>query len=181
MSGRVEIRRELRPGDLERIVDFHMSVYSREYGVDASFGDHVASAVDEAVARGWPGERERVWIVELDRAFAGCLALTDQGETGALRWFVLDPAVRGRGLGRRLVGELISEARALGYERIRLETFSELTVAAHLYRAHGFELVSEVTGPRFGREEITFQHYALELAPAVRGQSVAHPVARSLR
>jgi N-acetylglutamate synthase-like GNAT family acetyltransferase len=179
MSDRVEIRRDLRPGDLERIVSFHMSAYSTEYGVDASFEDFVGSAVAEAAANGWPGEREAVWIVERDGDFAGCMALTDEGETGVLRWFLLDPSIRGRGLGRRLVGELVSTARSLGFERLRLETFSELRVAAHLYLAHGFELVRESTGPRWGRDEITFQHYALELAPKAGAEKARDPVAGS--
>ena len=168
MSGRVEIRRELRPGDLEEIVRFHGRLYSREYRVDASFEAFVAASVAEAADRGFPGERERVWIVERDGAFVGCLALTDEGDAGAVRWFVLDPTVRGRRLGRRLLDELISCAKDAGFERLRLETFSLLSTAAHLYRSYGFELTDEHTGPRWGRDRITFQHYELELASVAR-------------
>ena len=168
MSGSVEVRRELRPGDLGEIVAFHGRIYSREYGVDSRFEAMVASAVAEVGQRGWPGERDRVWIVQRDGELAGCLALTDEGDAGAVRWFVLDPSVRGRGLGRRLLDELISEARDLGFERLRLETFSLLRAAAHLYRSHGFEVVEEDTRPRWGRDSITYQHYELELRPSPR-------------
>ena len=166
MSGRVEIRRELRPGDLGEILAFHGRIYSREYGVDGRFEAMVASSIAECAGRGWPGERERVWIVERDGAFAGCLGLTAEGDTGTVRWFVLDPSVRGKGLGRRLLDELISEAEELGFARLRLETFSLLRAAAHLYHSHGFEVVEESTRPRWGRESITYQHYELELAPS---------------
>ena len=64
-----------------------------------------------------------------------------------LRWFVLDPQLRGRGLGRRLIAELLELAEWIGYERIALETFSELRAAAHLYRSFGFEVVRAETGP----------------------------------
>lgn len=178
MSDRVEIRRQFRPGDLEQIVSFHRA-YATEYGLDSSFEDFVASAVEEAATKGWPREREAVWIVERDGDFAGCLALTDEGETGVLRWFLLDPSLRGRGLGRRLVEELISTARSLGFERLRLTTFSELTAAAHLYREYGFEVVKEETGPRWGRDEITFQHYALELASKAGAETARDAVAGS--
>jgi N-acetylglutamate synthase-like GNAT family acetyltransferase len=172
VSRRVEIRRELRPGDLGEIVAFHGRIYGPEYGVDARFEAMVASSVAEAGQRGWPGRRERVWIVERDGEFAGCLALTDEGATGVVRWFVLDPSVRGLGLGRRLLDELISEARDLGFERLRLETFSDLRVAAHMYRSRGFEVVEEDTRPRWGRDSITYQHYELELASrALAGRS----------
>jgi N-acetylglutamate synthase-like GNAT family acetyltransferase len=92
---------------------------------------------------------------------------------------VFDPSVRGRGLGRRLLAELLERARELGYERLRLETFSLLRAAAHLYRSVGFEVVDEDTGPRWGHGEITLQHYELELAPAEGAERVADPVAGS--
>jgi N-acetylglutamate synthase-like GNAT family acetyltransferase len=179
MSGRVEVRRELRPGDYGQIVAFHGLTYSREYGVDGRFEAMVASAVAECASRGWPGERERAWIVERDGEFAGCLGLTDEGDTGVVRFFVLDPSVRGRGLGRLLLDELIAEARDLGFERLRLETFSLLRAAAHLYRFYGFEVIEEDTRPRWGRDSITYQHYELDLARASRPESVANPVASS--
>jgi N-acetylglutamate synthase-like GNAT family acetyltransferase len=183
MSGGVQIRRDLRPGDLGKIVSFHGDVYGREYGVDGQFEAFVASSVAEAGRAGFPREREAVWIVERDGEFAGCLALTDDGDAGVVRWFVLDPSVRGRGLGRRLIDELVERARELGYQRLQLETFSLLTAAAHLYRSHGFEVVDEDTGPRWGLAEITFQHYEAELGPSngaeARAGRVAHPVAGS--
>jgi ribosomal protein S18 acetylase RimI-like enzyme len=180
LSDRIEIRRELRPGDLGEVVAMHGRLYSREYGLDATFEGHVASAVARAAIQGWPSEREGVWIVERGGRFAGSLALTDEGDqTGVLRWFLLDSSLRGRGLGRRLVGELLAEAQAKGFTRVRLETFSELRAAAHLYRAHGFALVREQTGPRWGRDEITYQHYELELDRRDRRISDAPTLART--
>jgi N-acetylglutamate synthase-like GNAT family acetyltransferase len=165
VSGRVEIRRDLRPGDLGRMVSFHGEIYGREYGNDQRFEAFVASSIAEAGKAGFPREREAVWIVERDGEFAGCLALTDDGDAGVVRWFVLDPSVRGRGLGRQLLDELVEHARELGYERLRLETFSLLTAAARLYRSHGFEVVDEDTAPRWGHDAITFQRYEAELSP----------------
>jgi GNAT superfamily N-acetyltransferase len=71
--------------------------------------------------------------------------------------------VRGRGLGRRLLGELLAFADEVGYQRVYLETFSELRAAAHLYLEAGFRLTSADSAPRWGREEITYQRYELEL------------------
>jgi ribosomal protein S18 acetylase RimI-like enzyme len=179
-SAKIEIRRELRDGDLDEIVAFHGRIYGREYGVDGRFEEMVAGAVAEVAEHGFPGDRERVWIVERDGEFAGCLALTDEGEdTGAVRWFVFDPSVRGLGLGRRLMDELIAEAQELGFERLKLETFSDLTVAAGMYRSYGFEIVEEDTRPRWGRESITYQYYELDLARLKRGARGLHSVAGS--
>jgi N-acetylglutamate synthase-like GNAT family acetyltransferase len=164
VHGQLNIRRELRAGDLERIVSMHARIYGRENGVDQRFVEKVAGAVELAARRGFPGRRERIWIVERDGVFSGSLALTDEGAGLAMvRWFVLEPSLRGNGLGRRLLGELLAEAEAAGYSRVCLETFSELRAAAHLYRAHGFEVVGADTAPRWGRDEITYQRYELEL------------------
>ena len=46
MTEAVEIRSDLRPGDLEAVVALHARLYPREYGVDSQFVAHV-----EAVAR----------------------------------------------------------------------------------------------------------------------------------
>jgi ribosomal protein S18 acetylase RimI-like enzyme len=164
MSTEPTIRRLLRAGDLGAIVAHHGRVYGGEYGVDSRFEGHVAASVARAASRGFPSEREAIRIVEYDGRHAGSMGLTDEGnDEAALRWVVLDSSLRGRGLGRRLLGEMLATAEELGYARVWLETFSELEAAAHLYRDHGFMLVSADTAPRWGREQITYQRYELEL------------------
>ena len=161
------IRRDLRPGDYGAIIEMHGRIYAREYGNDSSFEAMVAGSVTRAAVRGFPRERERLWVVEHEGAFAGSLALTDEdGVTGMIRWVLLAPPVRGRGLGRTLVSDAVAEARELGYERLELETFSDLTTAAAIYRSHGFRLTGEEIGPRWGRESVNYQHYELDLTVA---------------
>ena len=158
------IRDQLRPGDMEAIVDHHRRVYGEEYGVDSRFGDFVAAAVARASERGFPSERETIRIVELDGQHVGSIGLTDEGDgDAAIRWVVISPEVRGRGLGRRLVGEMLAFAEEHGYRRVWLETFSELEAAAHLYLEAGFVVTDADTAPRWGRESITMQRYELEL------------------
>jgi ribosomal protein S18 acetylase RimI-like enzyme len=168
------IRRELRPGDYGAIVELHGRLYAREYGLDSSFEAHVAAGVTRAAMRGFPGQRERLWVVEHEGAFAGSLGLTDEdGVTGVIRWVLLDPSVRGMGLGRRLVGEAVAHARELGYERLELETFADLTTAAAIYRSNGFRLASEEVAPRWGRESLNYQNYELDLSGV--DESAARP------
>ena len=158
------IRSELRPGDLGEIVAHHGRLYAEEYSVDPSFEAFVAKAVARAGIRGFPSEREAIRIVELGGRHVGSVGLTDEGGgDAAIRWVLLSPEVRGRGLGRRLLGELLAFAQEVGYKRVFLETFSELRAAAHLYLEAGFRLTSADTAPRWGRDEITYQRYELEL------------------
>jgi GNAT superfamily N-acetyltransferase len=176
----VEIRREFRVGDLDQIVSMHGRIYPRENHVDSSFVEKVAATTARATSRGFPTDREDIWIVERDGVFSGSMAFTDEGDGIAMvRWVLLDPSLRGSGLGRRMLGELLAEVEALGYSLVRLETFSELRAAAHLYRAYGFEVVGSDTGPRWGRDEITYQRYELRLPRSTGGVTAMAALARS--
>jgi ribosomal protein S18 acetylase RimI-like enzyme len=170
----ISIRRELRPGDLGAIIEHHGRAYAREYGLDSGMEAHVAAAVARTALRGFPRETEAIWIVEHDGGHAGSLAMTDEGEgTASVRFFLLDPELRGKGLGRKLLGELLDTARAQGFECAVLETFSDLAAAARLYREQGFRVVSAETGPRWGRAELTYQRYELDLVPEQRGRELS--------
>jgi ribosomal protein S18 acetylase RimI-like enzyme len=162
--GGLEIRREWRESDATAVVELHRRVYPSEYGVDETFVADIEMTLDRLASRGWPGDGEAAWIVERDGAVAGCLILSDEGDReGRVRLFVFAPELRGRGLGRRLLDELLHLARASGYERLTLATFSDLVQAAHLYRNAGFRVVEEDRAPRWGRERFNYQHYELRL------------------
>jgi len=154
----VTVRRELRPGDVEAIAAMHGEAYGREYRVNQNFAIDVRQNLQAAVDSGWP-ERGLVWLVEHDGELAGSLALTEESAgVACVRWFLLLPSVRGAGLGRRLVTELVSEADAAGYELVHLMTFSELRAAAHIYRTVGFEVTGSREDDRWGRP-LTLQTY----------------------
>src|SRR5581483_12075582 len=111
--------------DAEAIVALHDRVYRAEYDRNDEFVAAVARKVAAARAAGWPELGGAVWLVERDGVVAGSLGLTEEGDgVGWVRWFVFAPEVRGHGLGRRLVAELVHTARVNGMARLELETFS---------------------------------------------------------
>jgi GNAT superfamily N-acetyltransferase len=158
------VRRTLQEGDARAIADLHRRVYAPEYGMNDEFVARVAAGVDAAVAAGWPDAGGAVWLVDHGSELAGCLALTHERErVGRLRWFVLSSELRGRGLGRSLVEELLTTAVEQGVTRLELETFSALTTAARIYRAAGFQLTWEQERFDWG-PPILYQHYGLDLS-----------------
>ena len=165
------LRHHLDPDDATAIARVHQNVYCEEYGFTADFVDEVERDVTFVSRRGWP-EAGAVWLAELDGRVAGCLALTFEGAdaagvfVGQVRWFALELELRGGGLGRRLLEELLSTAEDQGIERLELDTFSELAAAAHLFGSYGFTVASE--RERFGWRRdgaaVTAQRYVLALA-----------------
>jgi ribosomal protein S18 acetylase RimI-like enzyme len=157
------IRSRLEPGDAEGIVELHRRVYAPEYGMNDTFVQRVGEGVRAAVAGGWPERAGAVRLVDGSEGLAGCVALTDEGDgSGRIRWVVLASELRGSGLGRRLVTELVEEARAGGMQMLKLETFSALSAAARIYRDLGFRVVDEFERFDWG-PPIVYQHYELAL------------------
>jgi GNAT superfamily N-acetyltransferase len=56
------------------------------------------------------------------------------------------PEARGRGMARRLLGELEQAARELGYDRIRLDTGPSQPHAEALYRSAGYVEIGDYNG-----------------------------------
>ena len=161
MGTDVTVRTDLRAGDIGDVVRLHGVLYAAEYGLDARFEAGVAETLVSAVEGGWP-ERGAIRIAERDGGFAGSVGLTIEGRgAGRVRWVLLDPALRGRGVGRRMLTEVLECAHSSGLEMVDLWTFSELRAAGELYRSVGFEVVETRRFSGWGRP-ILMQHYQRE-------------------
>ena len=77
-------------------------------------------------------------VVYLSGEPVGCGGFTPLGEDSAyLKRMWIAAEARGHGLGRRLLAELESRARSLGYRFAKLETNKALLEAQQLYRSAG--------------------------------------------
>ncbi len=146
--------REPRPGDMGWIAQSQGACYAREYGWDSSFEALVAEIVASFI-KSFDASRERCWIAEIDGAPVGSVMLVrHDDEVAKLRLLLVEPAGRGQGLGKRLVGECIAFARACGYRKITLWTQSILTAARKIYQDAGFVLVASEPHRSFGQSLI---------------------------
>ncbi len=149
----VTLRNDLRPGDIGRIVMLHGVIYAREQGWDATFEAYVAGPLAEFALR--RGDRDRLWIAEDGDRVVGCIAIVEAAPARAqLRWFLVDPAARGRGLGRRLLGLAVAFCEESGYGTVFLWTVGALAAAARLYRAAGFRLAETKPARLWGAEVV---------------------------
>lgn len=78
-------------------------------------------------------------LASLDGVAVGCGALRPLGDKiGEVKRVWINPAWRGRGLSRQLMQALETEARGLGFDRLRLDTSRHLGEAVALYHALGY-------------------------------------------
>lgn len=139
-------------GDIGWITYRHGVLYKEEYGFDETFEALVADILARFINKHDP-EKERIWIAELHGERVGSVMIVDAGNNVAqLRLLLVEPWARGRRIGKRLVDECVSFARAKGYLKMKLWTQSNLIEARQLYVKTGFQVVNEKTHKSFGHD-----------------------------
>jgi GNAT superfamily N-acetyltransferase len=157
----VFIRTEPRPGDLGYVTYLHGALYNREYGYGLQFENYVARGLCEFYEKYDP-KRNRVWVCEHNDRMIGFLLLMDRGNAAQLRYFLIEPAYRGIGLGSKLLSLYMEFLHECGYQVSYLWTTHELTTAATLYQRLGFQLTEEKESTSFGKPLLE-QRYDLRL------------------
>jgi putative acetyltransferase len=116
--------------------------YAQSLGVNLCFQNF------EEELSGLPGHyappEGRLWLAECDGQLAGCAAL-HPWEPGIceMKRLYLRPWFRGKGLGRVIAEKIITDARTIGYQRMRLDTIEPIMKdAVGMYRKLGFREIA---------------------------------------
>jgi N-acetylglutamate synthase-like GNAT family acetyltransferase len=147
----IQIRTDLRPGDIGYVIHLHGALYKKEYDYGIQFETYVAEGLLEFWKQYDPA-RNRVWVCEHNGAMVGFMLLFNRGEAAQLRYFLIHPDYRGIGLGKKLMQLFMSFMESSGFTRSYLWTTDELPTAASLYTRSGFQLVEEKKSEAFGKK-----------------------------
>ena len=113
------------------------SVAAASYGLSFDVDAMVASDIEDRAKFYPPSGRFYVIRREDATVGVGCLKRITPSVAEIQRMYV-QPHVRGVGAGRLLLQQLLSDARAIGYEAVRLESLKFLSAAHALYKSVGF-------------------------------------------
>lgn len=156
------IRSNLQPGDIGYVIYLHGTLYRKEYGWDYTFEGYVAEGLGEFVLS-FDARKDCLWIAEMDGQIVGSIGIVGESSSQAqLRWFLVHPTMRGRGVGRDLLDKALQFCRERGLESVFLWTVSDLKVAAHLYESAGFHKTEQKTHQIWGKT-LTEERYDLSL------------------
>ena len=140
------------PGSIGRISELHGTYYHRYWGFGLYFEAKVATEPSAFLQR-FDEKRDGIWLAEKNGRIEGAIVIDGihaENEGAHLRWFIASDALRGKGVGRKLMDNAMAFCRGRDYKRVFLWTFEGLGPSMHLYEAAGFRLIKQQRGEQWG-------------------------------
>ena len=112
--------------------------YEDAIGVKLDFQDFEAELA--GLPEPYVPPKGAVFFARVGGRLAGCVALKRFGPgTCEMKRLFVRPGFRGLSLGRILAERVMEHAKALGYQRMRLDSLPTMKAAQKLYRSLGFQ------------------------------------------
>lgn len=147
----VQIRSDLRPGDVGALIGLHGWIYSKECGYNHIFEGYVCKTFSDFFENYSP-DKDRFWFAEAEGEIVGAIAIVGHSvEKAQLRWFILHPDFRGLGIGKTLLREAVTYcAEKKKYRLVFLETTEDQKTAIRMYEQAGFRKTAERKNETWG-------------------------------
>ncbi|NIG56359.1 bifunctional helix-turn-helix transcriptional regulator/GNAT family N-acetyltransferase [Chitinophaga sp. Cy-1792] len=161
-NGAITFRQQLLPGDVGYLIHLHGELYAREMGYNLEFEGHVCKTFHEMLAT-YSLAKDRVFLAISGGKIVGSVAVLGSTRYLAqLRWFLVHPDFRGKGLGKKLLSDAIAFCKEKNYQTVYLMTTSMQTTAITLYKQLGFRKSGEKLLQQWG-QQLYEQRYDLDL------------------
>lgn len=142
--------RPFKQSDIEYVISRHKTLYYAERHLSGTFSAYVDQIVYDFVGQFNP-ETDCLNILECNGVPAGSIAIRKAGkDTAQLRFFMLEPEMRRRGFGNRLMDMALEFCKSKGYKTVFLLTITAQVIARHVYETHGFCRVSGTDKSEWG-------------------------------
>ena len=142
--------RPFSQSDIEYVISRHKTLYYAERHLSGTFSAYVDEIVYRFVDNFNP-HTDCLKILECNGVPAGSIAIAKVDEKIAqLRFFMLEPEMRQRGYGNRLMNMALDFCREKGYEKVFLLTITAQVIARHIYETHGFYKVASYDKSEWG-------------------------------
>ena len=167
--------RPMRREDVDALAawDRHADPRYRVYDVGPLTPEE-ADALWRALSQ--PRRVRRPFVAELEGRVVAQLVLreVDSVAGSAELGIMVDPALIGRGLGRRILRSFAGYCKSTGFRRLTLEVASDNERAMRAYRAAGFVARGERVGPPYpGAPPIRIIRMETELSPEASSEPTA--------
>lgn len=153
MVQHITIHQGYLPGAIGRITELHGTYYAAHWDLGLFFEAKVGGGLAEFMGR-YDASHDGLWLALDGACIVGGIVIDGsraRTEGARLRWFIIDPAYQGRGIGRLLMNAAVAFCKEAGFKRVYLTTFAGLDSARHLYEQVGFMLIEEMTGDQWGK------------------------------
>ncbi len=143
--------RTFRADDVDFIIDRQLSLYRDERNFTSPIWvGYVTQGVHKLVEQ-FDSAKDVIYIAECNGNRAGCIAVTHTEEgTAQLRYFFLEPEVRGMGIGGTLIAKAVEFCKEKGYSEAFLWTVSAQKTARRLYEKAGFAITETHENDEWG-------------------------------
>lgn len=141
---KVTVKLEIRTfnsEDINYIIDRQLSLYESERKFTSDIWKNYLIEGVQTMLKNFDAEKDCIFILESNKVPSACIAIMHtENNNVQLRYFFVEPELRGIGAGKILLNKAVNYCKEKKYSKIFLWTVSAQETARKMYKSAGFEL-----------------------------------------